>query len=417
MFSDGRSTNSKLAFQIEFLHNFVSKLTEFIRIWSMYIAQAQIENLKAVLEPGKVVVLYGARRVGKTTLIRNFLEHWRQENPAEAERVLFVNGDDIVVRQFLGSQSLQRLREFVGDHSLLVVDEAQYVEQIGLNLKLIVDHLPTIKVIATGSSSFELARDVGEPLTGRKHVLRLFPLAQMEIARYEKRHETEANLETRLLYGSYPEIVTMAGKTQREEYLRELVNAYLLKDVLVLEGIRHANKLVQLLQLLAFQIGKQVSQQELGSQLGMSKNTVARYLDLLEKVFVIYPLPAFSRNLRKEIAKNQRYYFIDNGIRNAVISNFNPFPMRNDLGQLWENYLITERMKRQEYLKQFARFYFWRTYDKREIDLVEEREGRLFGYEMKWQPQEVKPPKDWLSAYPEASFHTIHRENYLDFIC
>ncbi len=362
------------------------------------------------------MVLYGARRVGKTTLIKKFLEKYVQENPSEANRVLLVNGDDIVVRQYLESQSLQKLKDFIGTHSLLVIDEAQYVEKIGLNLKLIVDHIPNLKVIATGSSSFDLAKDIGQPLTGRKHVLRLFPLAQLEISQIEKVHETAASLESRLLYGAYPEVVTMSGNTQRQDYLRELVSSYLLKDILALEGVRHSNKLVQLLQLVAFQIGREASLNELGTQLGMSKNTVERYLDLLEKVFVIYELPGFSRNLRKEISKGRRYFFYDNGIRNAVIGNFNPSALRNDLGQLWENYLITERMKRQEYLREFAQFYFWRTYDQKEIDLVEEREGKLFGYEMKWQRQPVKPPKDWQENYPEASFAIIHRENYLDFI-
>jgi predicted AAA+ superfamily ATPase len=327
-----------------------------------------------------------------------------------------VNGDDIIVRQYLESQSIQKLKDFVGHHSLLVVDEAQYVDKIGLNLKLIVDHIPTIKIIATGSSSFDLSRDIGQPLTGRKHVLRLFPLAQMEISQIEKRHETAANLEARLLYGAYPEVVTLAGNTQRQEYLRELVNSYLMKDILALENVRHSNKLVQLLQLLAFQIGKEASLNELGTQLGMSKNTVERYLDLLEKVFVIYPLTGFSRNLRKELSKSRRYYFYDTGIRNALIGNFNPLALRNDVGQLWENYIVTERMKRQEYLREFSNFYFWRTYDQKEIDLIEERDGKLFGYEMKWQKQEVKPPKEWQTTYPEASFQTVHRENYLDFI-
>jgi predicted AAA+ superfamily ATPase len=382
----------------------------------MYIPQGQLENLRHLLAPGKVMVLYGARRVGKTTLIKKFVEHYLQENPSEADRILLVNGDDIIVRQYLESQSIQKLKDFVGHHSLLVVDEAQYVDKIGLNLKLIVDHIPTIKIIATGSSSFDLSRDIGQPLTGRKHVLRLFPLAQMEISQIEKRHETAANLEARLLYGAYPEVVTLAGNTQRQEYLRELVNSYLMKDILALENVRHSNKLVQLLQLLAFQIGKEASLNELGTQLGMSKNTVERYLDLLEKVFVIYPLPGFSRNLRKELSKSRRYYFYDTGIRNALIGNFNPLALRNDVGQLWENYIVTERMKRQEYLREFSNFYFWRTYDQKEIDLIEERDGKLFGYEMKWQKQEVKPPKEWQTTYPEASFQTVHRENYLDFI-
>jgi len=382
----------------------------------MYIHQKQIENLQQLLAPGKVVVLYGARRVGKTTLIKKFVENYLRENPSEASRVLLVNGDDIVVRQFLESQSIQKLKDFVGDHSLLVIDEAQYVTQIGLNLKLLVDHVPHLKIIATGSSSFDLAKDIGEPLTGRKYVLKLFPLAQMEISQIEKPHETSANLESRLLWGTYPEAVILADNRRREEFLRELVSSYLLKDILELEGIRHSNKLVQLLQLLAFQIGKEASLNELGTQLGMSKNTVERYMDLLEKVFVIYQLSAFSRNLRKEITKSHRYYFHDLGIRNALIGNFNPLALRNDVGQLWENYIITERLKRQEYLRQFTQFYFWRTYDQKEIDLVEEREGKLFGYEMKWQHQPAKAPKDWQAAYPEASFQIVHRENYLNFL-
>ena len=223
----------------------------------MYIPQKQIENLRQLVTPGKVVVIYGARRVGKTTLLKKFLE-------TVEEHVLFVNGDDIVVRQYLESQSTSKLRDFVGDHSLLVVDEAQYVEKIGLNLKIIVDQIPNIKVIATGSSSFDLARDVGEPLTGRKFLLTLFPLAQLEISQTEERHDTEANLESRLIYGAYPEVVITRSNHRREEYLREIVHSYLFKDILALEGIRYANKLVRLLQLLAFQIGKEVSLAELG---------------------------------------------------------------------------------------------------------------------------------------------------------
>jgi len=375
----------------------------------MYIPQKQIENLRQLIIPGKVIVIYGPRRVGKTTLLKKYLE-------SENNSVLFVNGDDIIVRQYLESQSIQTLRDFVGNHRLLVVDEAQYVEKIGLNLKLIVDHIPKIKVIVTGSSSFDLARDVGEPLTGRKYILKLFPLSQMEISKIEKRYETTASLESRLIYGSYPEVVLIRDNRRREDYLRELIQSYLFKDILALEGIRYANKLVRLLQLLAFQIGKQVSFTELGKQLSMSKNTVERYLDLLEKVFVIYRLSGFSRNLRKEITKSQRYFFYDTGVRNALIGNFNPLAVRNDLGELWENYIITERMKRQEYLRKVTNSYFWRTYDKKEIDLVEERQGRLFGYEVKWKKERVKIPQDWTSGYPDAAFEVIHRENYLKFI-
>jgi predicted AAA+ superfamily ATPase len=374
-----------------------------------YIPQKQLENLRNLVIPGKIVVIYGARQVGKTTLAKKFLEDLD-------EKVLFVDGDDITVKQYLESQSISQLRDFVGDHSLLVIDEAQHVEKIGLNLKLIVDHVPNLKVVATGSSSFDLAKDVGEPLTGRKFVLNLYPLAQMEISETESRHETEANLESRLVYGSYPEVVTMHDNVRRKEYLREIVSSYLFKDILALEGIRYANKLVRLLQLLGFQIGKEVSLSELGSQLGMSKNTVERYLDLLEKVFVIYRLSGFSRNLRKEITKSHRYYFVDNGIRNAVIQNFNPISLRDDLGEIWENYILAERMKWREYLRESGNAYFWRTYDKKEIDLVEERRGKLHGYEVKWGKTSKKAPRDWRVNYPKAGYQVIHRDNYLEFI-
>jgi len=375
----------------------------------MYVPQRQLANLKQAVRPGKVVVIYGPRRAGKTTLLRKFLETVDDE-------VLFVNGDDIVVRQYLESQSIEKLRDFVGNHAMLLVDEAQYIRQIGLNLKILVDHLPSLRIIATGSSSFDLAKDIGEPLTGRKTVLKLLPLAQLEIAQIEKRHQTKANLESRLIYGSYPEVVTVHSNTDREDYLRQLLSSYLFKDILQLEGIRHSDKLQRLVQLLAFQIGKEVSLAELGRQLGMSKNTVERYLDLLEKVFVIFRRSGFSRNLRKEVVKNQRYYFYDNGIRNALVNNFNPLHIRNDIGELWENYVVTERSKRHEYLRLSVNAYFWRTYDKKEIDLVEEQQGRLSGFEIKWKRRPVLPPKDWLGAYPDATFEVIHQDNYLQFI-
>jgi len=238
----------------------------------------------------------------------------------------------------------------------------------------------------------------------------------MEISGQEKRHETEANLELRLIYGSYPEVVTTRDNTRREEYLREIISSYLFKDILALEGVRYANKLVRILQLLAFQIGKEVSLAELGRQLGMSKNTVERYLDLLEKVFVIYRRTGFSQNLRKEITKNHRFYFFDVGIRNALIGNFNPLSIRNDVGELWENYVITERYKKHEYTRHTVNSYFWRTYDKKEIDLIEEQMGLLSGYEIKWKNIPVKTPRDWKASYPGADFSVIHRENYLEFI-
>jgi predicted AAA+ superfamily ATPase len=360
----------------------------------------------------KVIVIYGARRVGKTTLLNKYVESIDKRQ----EQVLLVNGDDIHIREYLASQSISRLKDFVGSSTILIIDEAQYIDKIGLNLKLIVDHIPHLKIIATGSSSFELAKDVGEPLAGRKYTLKLFPLAQMEISQTEKIHESEANLESRLIYGSYPEVVIVRDNFAREKYLREMVSSYLFKDILELDGIRHSQKLIRLLQLLAFQIGKEVSFNELGKQLSMSKNTVERYIDLLEKVFIIYRRSGFSRNLRKEISKNYRIYFYDNGIRNALIGNFNPLNRRSDVGELWENYVITERMKANEYTSQVVNSYFWRTYDRKEIDLIEEKRGNLYGYEIKWQPKKIKIPSDWKNAYTNAEFDVINQQNYLNFI-
>jgi predicted AAA+ superfamily ATPase len=375
----------------------------------MYVIQKQLENLRDLAKPGKVVVIYGARRTGKTTLLNEFLK-------VENEPHLLVSGEDITVQGYLSSRSVDKLTSFVGANRLLVVDEAQKTPDIGLNLKLIVDHIPGIRIIATGSSSFDLARSMGEPLTGRKHTLKLFPLAQMEIGQIEQRHQTDANLESRLIYGSYPEVVLMQDNRARERYLKEIVSSYLYKDILELDGIRHSAKIIRLLQLIAFQIGKEVSYTELATGLGMSKNTAERYLDLLEKAFVVQKLSGFSRNLRNEITKNCRYYFLDNGVRNALINNFNPLELRNDLGELWENYLVMERLKRQEYLGQTANNYFWRTYTRQELDFVEEREGNLHGYEIKWGKSRLRAPKEWLAAYPEAGFEVVNRDNYLKFI-
>lgn len=375
----------------------------------MYIKQRQLENLKNLLKPGKVVVIYGARRTGKTTLLNEYLK-------TEPGPYLLVSGEDIIIQGYLSSQSIEKLKAFVGNNRLLVIDEAQKVQNIGINLKLIVDHIPGIRVIATGSSSFDLARSVGEPLTGRKNMLIQYPLAQLELAAMEQRHETDSRLENRLIYGTYPEIVLLQDNREREQYLKEIVSSCLYKDILELEGIRQSAKIGRLLQLIAFQIGKEVSYTELGTSLGMSKNTADHYLDLLEKAFVIRKLGGFSRNLRNEVTKNSRYYFVDNGVRNALINNFNPLELRNDPGELWENYLVMERLKRQEYLRETANNYFWRTYTKKELDLVEERDGKLHGYEIKWGKARPSAPKEWTMGYPEATWNLINRDNYLTFV-
>ncbi len=358
-----------------------------------------------------MVLVCGPRRVGKTTLVQHFVEGC-------GERVLMAAGDDAVVREFLESQSIDRIRDFVGQHTLVVIDEAQYARQVGRALKIIVDHLPHVKVIATGSSSMDLANDTGEPLTGRKHTVLLFPLAQLEIGATESAVSTRANLETRLVYGSYPEVVTMADNARREEYLVELTRAYLFRDILTLEGIRNADKLERLLQLLAFQIGGEVSISELGSQLGLSRNTAERYLDLLEKSYVVLRRRGFSRNLRKEITKSSRYYFVDTGIRNALIRNFNPLSLRDDTGALWENYVVMERAKRLAYLGPSTQSYFWRTHDRLELDIVESSGGTLCAWEVKWGADTVRAAvaRQWQQAYPGAAMGTINRENYLGFV-
>ena len=379
-------------------------MTEF------YIPQAQLTRLSRLVAPGKVVVVYGPRRVGKTTLVRRYVQRYEPD-------ALVVTGEDITVREYLESQSLAKLKSFVGGRRTLIVDEAQYVRRIGLNLKLLVDHVEGLRVIATGSSSFDLAQQTGEPLTGRKYTLLLLPLAQLEIGSIEAAHETKARLDARLIYGSYPEVVLMESNEARQTYLKELVASYLFKDILQLEGIRHPDKLMRLLQLVAFQVGREVSVSALGGQLGMNKVTVERYLDLLEKTYVVYGRRGFSRNLRKEITKSRRYYFYDNGIRNALISNFSPLPLRDDAGALWENYVLVERLKHNLYTGRLAESYFWRTYDRQEIDLIEAWGGHLHAAEVKWSPRSASgPPRGWRQAYPDSSFRVVHQENYLDFI-
>lgn len=302
-----------------------------------YIPQLPLEHLRSLVASNKVVVIYGPRRVGKTTLLQKFLENESQ--------YLLITGEDLFVQRNFSSQSVDQLKNLVGNYSLLVIDEAQFIPHIGANLKLIVDHIPGIRVIATGSSTFELAKQVGEPLTSRKFVIQMFPLSQMELGLVETSIQTQSSLESRLIFGSYPEVVLLESDDARKRYLHDLVSSYLFKDILAFEGIQKSKKLIDLLILLAFQIGKKVSHSELAAQLSMNKATVEKYLDLLEQVFVIFNIRGFSRNLRKEVTKTSHYYFYDCGIRNALINNFNPLMQRNDVGELWENYLVIERLK------------------------------------------------------------------------
>lgn len=377
----------------------------------MDIKRALFEPLTEALAPGKVVLLYGPRRVGKTWLIER-IAHTCERH----ENVTVLSGEDRIVQDALSSQVIAQLRSFVGNASLLIIDEAQAVPNIGLNLKLLVDHLPEVKIMASGSASFDLSHEVGEPLTGRKLTFHIFPVwAQEEIDTFGVVHH-RSMLEERMILGGYPEVLTLASARDRQSYLHELVNSYLFKDILALENLRNARKLTDLLTLLAFQIGQEVSMTELGNQLEMHKDTVFRYLDLLEKTFVIRNIRGFSRNLRKEVTKTSRYYFYDNGVRNALINNFNPLRQRDDVGMLWENYLVSERLKKQAYTGILSNNYFWRTYDQKELDWVEEREGKLLGFEFKYRDRNIKAPKGWLETYDNATFKVIDRNNYLDFI-
>ena len=376
---------------------------------SFYIWRKQLDNLKKIIKPEKVVIIYGARRTGKTTLVKKFLQEIKESK-------IYLDGEDIFVQENLSSQSIVKLKDFIGKAKIVVIDEAHKIPNIGLNLKLIVDNIKNVKVIATGSASFDLVQKVGEPLTGRKFTLKLFPLAQMELSRHENPYEIQSNLEKRLVFGSYPEVVLSESNNERILYLKELVNSYLLKDILEINGIRHSDKLIKILRLLSFQIGNEVSYSEIAAQVGINKKTVENYLDLLEKVFVIFKLEGFSRNLRKEVSKSKKYYFYDLGVRNAIINNFNLLDVRDDIGRLWENYIISERIKKQEYERMQVNNYFWRTYTQKEIDFIEERGGKLFAYEIKWDKEKVSFPKDFINIYSNARFEIINRENYLKFI-
>lgn len=366
-------------------------------------------DLNKYLRPNKALVIYGPRQVGKTTLLQDFLAATKLKYKLDS-------GDNIQTQHILGSQDFNLIREYAQGYELVAIDEAQRIKNIGLGLKIIVDQMPGIKVIATGSSSFELSGQIGEPLTGRKITLALYPVSQIELSSLFNTYEIKSKLEEWLIFGGYPEVVAAGDKTEKIRLLEEIVQAYLLKDILSMEKVKSAKILLDLLRLLAFQIGSEVSLTELARQIGIDYKTVARYLDLFEKSFVIYNLRGFSRNLRKEITKKSKYYFYDNGVRNAIISNFNNLELRNDAGMLWENFLFIERLKKRAYQDIYANNYFWRTWDQKEIDLVEEREGKLFGYEFKWGKKTLKLPKEWAEAYPDSEFAIISQENYLEFI-
>lgn len=373
-----------------------------------YISRAITESLISKLRSNKVLLVYGTRRVGKTELARYIAQ--QQVGP-----VLFLNAEDVRVQDMFSVQTRDRFTQIIGPHRLIIIDEAQAIPEVGQRLKFLVDSFPEVTILATGSSSFALKSSVGEPLTGRQITHELFPFSVGELVQSKGRLQAESELANHLLYGMYPEVTKDSGSAA--DYLLELTDAYLMKDLLQFEGIKHAGKLVELLRLLAYQIGSEVSPQELGNNLRLSKDTVTKYLDLLSKVFVIFKLPGFSKNLRKEVVKSSKWYFVDNGVRNALIRDFSPFESRSDQGFLWENFCVSERRKWLRNQRNRTEMHFWRTYDQQELDLLEVHDGRLAAFEFKWIPSKTtRLPGGFKRAYPEASFEVIHPENFFDWL-
>jgi predicted AAA+ superfamily ATPase len=362
------------------------------------------------MEANKVLVLLGPRRVGKTMLLKAIREKLDQN-------AMMFNGEDFAVQEVLARRSVHHYMDMLDGVRCLIIDEAQFVPEIGSILKLMVDGIPGLKIVISGSSAFDISTYLGDPLTGRKKTLYLFGLSDKELYETEEVTEHRAGLHKRLVYGSYPELLQKEDNAGKTEYLKELIHSYLFKDILAFENLKNAEKIYNLLRLIAHQVGSVVSYAELGKQLSMSKNTVEKYLDLLTKVFVLIKVEGYSRNLRKEVTKSPRWYFLDNGVRNAAISNFAAVENRNDLGQLWENYMVSERLKYQSYRRLSPNNFFWRTYDQQEVDWVEEMDGKLFGYEFKWsEKRKVKAPIAWKKNYPESEFKVIHPGNYTEWL-
>lgn len=368
-----------------------------------------IENIiKSQLHDGRAIIVMGARQVGKTTLLSQLFA----ENGNE---VLWMSGDEPDVRGAFENITSTRLRAIIGNHSVVAIDEAQRIEDIGIKLKLITDQMPEVQLLATGSSSFELANKINEPLTGRKWEYTLFPLSFTELVNDTSLLEEKRMVPHRMVFGSYPSVVTHPGR--EVAILRELTQSYLYKDILEFHRIHKPEKLTKLLQALAYQVGAEVSYNELSQLCGLDAKTVANYILILEQAYVIFRLGSYSRNLRNELKNSRKIYFYDNGIRNALIGNFAQVENRTDVGALFENYAIAERMKRKEYLMDYASSWFWRNTNKQEIDYVEEKDGKLQAYELKWNPKrKVSAPLSFRNGYPDADFTVINRDNIEDFL-
>lgn len=357
---------------------------------------------------GKVVVIYGARQVGKTTLVKQILDKY-------GDKGLYLNCEILSVQQALAVAEPVKIKDYFGEKKLIVLDEAQKIFDIGSILKILIDTYPDLQIIATGSSSFDLANKTSEPLTGRVNRFILYPFSLEEIKQGKNWLEISPKIESLLRFGAYPEIFFLSEEDAQNR-LNEIASDYLYKDILIFEKIKKSSLLSKLLQLLALQLGNEVSYSELAKNLGVNRLTVQKYMDILEKAFVIFTLRSFSRNLRKEISKSVKAYFYDLGIRNSLIQNYNPLTIRNDIGALWENFLIIERMKKASLHGIYANRYFWRTYDQKEIDYIEERQGNLFAFEFKWSKNSNAYPKEFMKTYPNAKFELINRDNFFRFI-
>lgn len=357
---------------------------------------------------GKAIILFGARQTGKSTLIEALLEERKQE-------WLYMNGDDADVRDILTNTTATKLKAIIGNKKILFIDEAQRVENIGLTIKLVTDQIKDVQVIATGSSAFELSSQVNEPLTGRKYEFMLYPVSFGEMVQHHGLLQEKRLTEHRMIFGYYPEIVTNAG--EEKERLKLLAGSYLYKDLLMLDQIKKPAMLENLLKALALQLGSEVNYTELSQTVGTDRKTVEKYIDLLEKAFVVFRLPAFSRNVRNEIKKGRKVYFYDCGIRNAVLNNFRPLGTRTDTGALWENFVIAERMKSLKYQGLDSSYYFWRTTQQQEIDLIEETEDGMTAFEIKWNKKaNVRFPQTFTGSYADAKTAVITPDNIEDFL-
>ena len=372
------------------------------------IKRAIYQQLIKDLFKGKAIVITGPRQVGKTTLLQAIMK--------ESERkVLYLNCDEPDIRPMLENASSTSLKALIGDNALILIDEAQRVKNIGLTLKLLVDNFKEIQIIATGSSALELANEINEPLTGRRREYHLYPFSTAEMVANSSVIQETRLLEQRLIYGFYPDIVNSPAEAQPN--LLDLANNYLYKDVLSLQDVRKPALLERLLTALALQIGQEISYNEIGQTIGADNKTIDRYVELLEKCFVVFQLGGFSRNLRNEIKKGKKIYFYDNGIRNAIIKNFSPLSLRQDTGALWENFLVSERKKSNHYANHYVNSYFWRTHQQQEIDMIEETGGKLYAWEFKWNEKaKVKIPTSFIEAYPGSITGTVNRQNYMEFL-